>query len=150
MTYLGLNSCYILLPFFASENTQYAHIILFIIPLACNNFNSPRTCPCIIKSNNAASSRIRGTCGGAQTFPATATAVRGFSGRIVKASSQFPIRVFSLSPNFTTPLTTPAFSAFLSGSAGHHAALFDLAEPAIAVIARSSADSVAMAVQSRG
>ena len=85
------------------------------------------------------------TCGGAR-----------FLGADRKSIIPIPDpRFFSLSlslsqPNITTPLITPAFSAFLSGSAGHNAALFDLAEPAIAVIARSSADSVAMAVQSRG
>lgn len=69
------------------------------------------------------------------------------SGQIVKASSQeeYPVRVLLPRPT-STPRLSPAFSAFLSGSAGHHAALVDSAEPAIAVVPCSSADSIAMAV----
>lgn len=64
-------------------------------------------------------------------------------------------RFFSLSLSLSLSPTSPPLlllplSALFAGRAGHHAALFDLAEPAIHVIARSSADSVAMAVQSRG
>jgi len=56
---------------------------------------------------------------------------------------RFLSRLTSLS---LSPSITPATSTIWSGSAGHHAALLDSSEPAIAVVAHSPADSVAMAV----
>lgn len=104
--------------------------------------NSPLYLVVIVVAISAKSAVAEAQCGGAHM------AVR-FSERIVKASFQFPVRVFSLTPNITFPLPlyiNPATSAFWSGSAGHHAALLDSPEPAIAVVTHSPADSVAMAV----